>query len=329
MKKFLKNLVPQQFLLWLNKKKRTHELNRINRYNNQRMLTFSSTFAKDRNADIARLMVESHTLEKGITMPGRRMGFGQDRVLSIIANCQTTIKRWGADSVEVQSALANLKQYLDIHEGAQFVLPNEITKGINELLSSLTVDDGNCYLTNKEEYFRSTKDFAEFAYSRHSVRSFSDKPIDDETLLKAIHLAQTAPSACNRQATRVKIIDSEKGKELCCKMQRGNRGFGDRANKWLLITTELGDWSFIHQQEGFTDGGIFAMNLLYALHYYGIGACTLNALFSPEEREKLRKGLGYPESEEPVCFIVIGNVDDEFMVCRSHRVDTNTIVQRL
>ena len=329
MKKYLKRLVPQKWTQWLNRQRNLRELNHFNKYNNRRALHFSSIFAKDKNSDLARLMVESHTLEKGITMPGRRMGFGQDRVRSIIAKCKMIIKRWGADSVELQSALSGLKQYLDIHTEEQYDLPAEIVMGITDLMPHMTFKDENCYSTTKEMYFQPAKDFAEFAHSRHSVRSFSNEPLDDETLMKAIRLAQTAPSACNRQATRVKIISSEEGKQLCCQMQRGNRGFGDRADKWLLITSEMGDWSLTHQQEAFTDGGIFAMNLLYALHYYGIGACTLNALFSPEERELLRKGLGYPESEEPVCFIVVGNVDDEFMVCRSRRLSINDIVQKL
>ena len=329
MKMLLKKIVPQNWLQWLNRTRTNRKLNRVNRYNNRRILFFSSTYAKDKNAALAKLMVESHTLEKGITMPGRRLGFGRDRVISIISNIRLIINRWGADSVEVQSALANLKQYLEIHEKAQYNLPETIKTGIITMLPYLTMNDDNCFVANKDDYFQKTDNFVDFALSRHSIRSFSSTPVDEDKLIKAIQLAQTAPSACNRQATRVKIISSDEGKKLCCKMQRGNRGFGDRADKWLLITTELGDWAYHHVQEGYTDAGIFTMNLLYALHYYGIAACTLNALFSPEEKEQLRKGLGYPESEEPVCFIVIGNTDTEFMVCRSRRLCTKDIIQEL
>lgn len=325
----LKRFLPDTLLVWIRKKRTYRLLNKINRYNNRRAFLFSGTYVDNRNADLAKLMIESHTLEKGITMPNRRLGFGQDRVCSIITKSKAIIKRWGNDSVELQSALANLAQYLSIHKEAGYDLPEKIIKGIEELMPSLSIHGENCYSVNREIYFRGTEDFASFAKSRHSIRSFSSTPVDENKLMEAIQLAQTAPSACNRQATRVKIISSDEGKRLCCKMQRGNRGFGDSADKWLLITTEMGDWAYNHIQEGFIDAGIFVMNLLYALHYYNIAACTLNALFSPEEREQLREGLGYPESEEPVCFIVIGNPTDDFMVPKSARLKIEDIVQKI
>lgn len=325
----MKRLVPETLLVWIRRKRTYSLLNKINKYNNRRAFLFSGTYANNKNADLAKLMIESHTLEKGITMPNRRLGFGQDRVCSIITNCKTVIKRWGDDSVELQSALANLAQYLSIHKEAGYGLPEKIIKGIEELMPRLAIHGDNCYTVNRDNYFSGTEDFASFARSRHSLRSFSSVPIDENKLMDAILLAQTAPSACNRQATRVKIISSEEGKKICCQMQRGNRGFGESADKWLLITTEMGDWAYNHIQEGFTDAGIFVMNLLYALHYYNIAACTLNALFSPEEREQLRKGLGYSESEEPVCFIVIGNPTEEFMVPRSARLKVGDIIQKI
>lgn len=147
--------------------------------------------------------------------------------------------------------------------------------------------------------------------------------------MEAIRLAQTAPSACNRQATRVKIISSEKGKKLCQSLQHGNRGFGDKADKWLLVTTELGDWAHNQVEMGYIDAGIFTMNLLYALHYYGFVACTLNAHLEVSQRKELYKGLGIPESELPAAFIVIGNPAKSFMVPKSSRLSLDDIVQEI
>ena len=159
----------------------------------------------------------------------------------------------------------------------------------------------------KKDFFASTNDFASFAESRHSIRWFSDELVNNDKLVAAIKLAQTAPSACNRQATKVKIITSEEGKRLCCSLQNGTRGFGEHADKWLLITTEVGAWSHMHHTSGILDGGIFIMNLLYALHYYGIVACPLNAHLNIKDRKNTAKKLGYSESETPIAFIVIGN----------------------
>lgn len=110
-------------------------------------------------------------------------------------------------------------------------------------------------------------------------------------------------------------------------MQNGTRGFGDRADKWLLLTTEVGAWSHKHHSSGILDGGIFLMNLLYALHYYGIAACPLNAHLSIEDKKKLQQELGYPKTETPVAFIVIGYAPNEFMVPKSHRLPKDDIIQ--
>lgn len=327
MKKYLKSLIPEK---WLIRYRMIKEINHIQEYEKKRTIIFSSTQRSDYETCLTKLMIESHTLEKGITMPNRRLGFGQDRVRCIIENCRYILEQWGVvNSIEFQSAIANLRQYKDIHEESNFRLPNELLSGISELLPYLMVADENNIQTTKDDFFRPCSDFEQFAYSRHSVRSFSKVPVDEGKLMRAIRIAQVAPSACNRQATRVKIISTQEGKNLCCSLQHGNRGFGDKADKWLLITTELGAWSHRHIRNGFIDAGIFTANLLYALHYEGIAACTLNALLTPEEREELRKKLGYPESEEPVCFVVIGNASEEFMVCRSRRLELERIVQKI
>lgn len=329
MKSVIKKIMPDSFVQWLRYRKAMPALNRDISYIKGKILLFSNTFVQNKKTSLASLLVVGHVLEKGITMPGRRLGFGYERVRSIISRCNVIIRKWGAEHIEIQAALADLKQYLDIHSKANYELPNDIKDGIEKLITNIIVEDENCYTTTKEAYFKATSDFLEFANSRHSVRWFADTPVDDEKLLKAIKLAQTAPSACNRQATRVKIISSVEGKKLCCELQHGNRGFGDKADKWLLITSEIGDWAHTDIASAYIDAGIFTMNLLYALHYYGIAACTLNAYLELENRDKLQKGLGYPASELPVVFIIIGNPAENFMVPKSRRLNVNDIIQKM
>lgn len=329
MKQYLRKLIPQFIYNRLKRIWYFRDINKENRYQNNKLLSFSSTFSKDRNTALATLAIVSHVLEKGITMPNRRNGFGYERVRDIVDRCNVIIRDYGKEYVELQAALADLKQYLDIHKESGFELPEDIRNGIEKLLPFLTIYDGNCYKTTKEEFFKQSNDFATFAHSRHSVRWYADTSVNEEKLMAAVDLAQTAPSACNRQATRVKVISSPEMKKLCCSLQNGNRGFGEKADKWLLITSELGDWSHSYRFDPYLDAGIFTMNLLYALHYYGIVACTLNAHLTIEQRDALQQKLGYPESEVPVVFIAIGNPEDEFMVPMSRRLNTKDIVQEI
>ena len=329
MRKILKGLIPYKLFVWLKRKKYANKMKPLLSYNKKRILMYSSEMNIGKESCLANLLIVSHVLQKGITMPNRRYGFAYDRVRDVVSRCDFIIKEWGPDSVELQSALADLKQYYSIHKEADYILPEDIELGIKNLLKHLKIDDENCFEINKEVYFRKHADFLEFAKSRHSIRWYSDKHVDVNIIKQAIKLAQTAPSACNRQATRVKIISSEKGKNLCVNLQNGNRGFGEKADKWLLITTEMSAWSCNYPNAGYIDAGIFIMNLLYALHYYGIVACTLNAHLTPEQAEKLQKELGFPPSESPVAFITVGMPTDKFMVPKSRRVDVDSIIQDL
>ena len=330
MKDIINTYIPEWLKHYYRIIKNLPELNKELRFVKNKIQQFSSTYVLNKQTSLADMLVTSHVLEKGITMPERRMGFGYDRVRDIIKRCNLIIKKWGANHVEVQAALIDLKQYLDIHRDANFDLPDDIRNKIEELVTKITIDDENCFSITKEEYFKPSSDFYEFANSRHSVRWFADTPIDEDKLLSAIKLAQTAPSACNRQATRVKIISSPEAKDLCCSLQNGNRGFGNKANKWLLVTTDLYDWSQkIALSMGYIDAGIFTMNLLYSLHYYGFVACTLIANIDIRDFKKFQKGLRLPESEIPVVFIVVGNPTDTFMIPKSRRLHLENIIQRI
>ena len=271
------------------------------------------------------LMVKTHIIEKGITMPGRRLGFGYERVRSLIAKSKRFISLYSNQSVEIQTAINDLEQYLEIHRESNFELPDDIRKGIEELLEYKSMDTVKCYPETSSHLFENTKDFAEFSVQRRSVRWYSDRKIDHETLAKVIELAKSAPSACNRQSVKVYIIESEEKKKKVLSLQTGNRGFGESADKLLLITTDQRCWETRELPLGYIDSGIFTMNLLYALHYHKICACTLNAILSIRNRKKLMKVIGYSESEIPVVFISIGYAPDTFMVPGSQRLNTEDL----
>lgn len=276
---------------------------------------------------LATLLVTSHVLEKGISMPDRRYGFGYERVREIIKMNNSVIKNFSENHIEIQSSLNNLEQYLQIHESAGFKLPDDIASGIKNLLRYKKTETKACFESTPEKLFIETTSFYEFAHSRHTVRWFSDKKIDKCILIKAIELAQTAPSACNRQSVKVYVIDSDDKKAEVSKLQNGNRGFGHLADKILLITSDMKCWKYEHRYMAYIDGGIFVQNLLYALHYYKICACTLNAGLTVRERNKLQELIGYSPSEIPVVFICIGKAPEHFMVAGSQRKSVDKVCQ--
>ena len=285
----------------------------------------SYSIVKNETVDLAELSIVSHILEKGITMPERRLGFGYDNVRGVIRRIKQIIIKYSSHHIEIQSAISDLEQYYKIHKEAKFELPADIDAGINEILKYKQYETQPCFEITKDEYSKETNNFAEFANQRHSVRWYSDDPVTDEEIAKVIKLAQSAPSACNRQGTKVYVISTEAKKKEVLKLQNGNRGFGDMADKLLLITNDMSFWKYSHRPLAITDSGIFTMNLLYALHYYNICACTLNAVLSIKKERKLQKIVGYSKSEFPVVFISIGHAPNKFMIAGSQRLKIEQI----
>ena len=146
---------------------------------------------------------------------------------------------------------------------------------------------------------------------------------------KCVEIAMTAPSACNRQSVRVKIIDSQENKDFVLGLQNGNRGFGEFANKIILITSDQRCWSEKTRTSAYLDGGIFVMNLLYAFHSEKIAACTLNAHLTPKQIRLIHYKLNVSKAEIPIVFIAIGYAPNEFLVARSRRVNVDDIYKIL
>ena len=68
------------------------------------------------------------------------------------------------------------------------------------------------------------------------------------------------------------------------------------------------------------------MNLLYALHYYQIAACTLNMYLSKGGTKNLNKVVGIPEDETPIALIAIGTPSAKFDIAKSVRKSFDEVV---
>lgn len=275
-----------------------------------------------------RLLVGGHIIEKGITMPNRRYGFGIGVVRLIQSMCDKYMARYGSDNEQLQFAIDDLREYLQIHQDNGYELPADMVAKIERTIDmggQNSLGEVDCLELNKEELFKQTSDFKEFAHSRHTCRWYSGEPVDKELISKAIDLARTSPSACNRQSIKVYAVSGEKKDEVI-ELQNGNRGFGEDIGQMLVVTSNQIDWDADFRTSAYLDGGIFTMNLLYALHYYHICACTLNAHLSIKKQKKLREITGMKASEIPVCFIGIGMPSEKMRIAKSRRLSVEQVL---
>lgn len=165
--------------------------------------------------------------------------------------------------------------------------------------------------------------------TRHAIRRFQDKQLDDATLNAILEAGLYAPSAGNNQYSRIVVCqDSEVNEKL------------GRINRWMMFKGKE-PASVAHAisadqpsiQDDFTimsgyygaptvltiftrggqyasaDGAMIAANIWLAAHALGVGACYIGRteeVFATEYGMEMRKAWGVPDDMVPVCNVLLG-----------------------
>ena len=264
-----------------------------------------------------------HIVEKGLTMPVPRPGFGKKVVLDLCCVIEQHEKmNLSVNNMEFCQSVSVLREYSEFHKKISFALDAEVNENLSRILNKFKHIYGVEQLQlSKTDYFKDIhKSFDIFSRSRYSVRNYTNEQIPLSVLYDCIELAQKSPSFCNRQPTRVHIVKSTVQKQDILELQNGNRGFGHLAETLLVITSVISTTKDIHERnENHLNGGIFIMTLLNALHFNRIGACSLNWSVSNDKDEKLRKLINSPENEVILMIISCGFLPDEISLASSPR----------
>jgi nitroreductase len=324
-KKKLKELIPQKllYLYCLHTARKACDFDLQRRVHDK---VYNDSEAEKVKRD---LTLAYHIVEKGLTMPVPRPGFGKPVVLTLI---NTVLKyqklNLPPDEMEFRQSVSVLKEYGDFHQEINFSLDNELAEKL-KLLETLfkTIEGLKQIKISSDEYFSDVDNsFNKFCRSRYSVRNYTDQEIPLSVLYDCVDLAQKSPSFCNRQPNRVHIVKSAEKKTQILEIQNGNRGFGHLAETLLVISSVISTTKDIHERnENHLNGGLFIMTLLNALHFNRIGACSLNWSVSNDKDMKIREILNIPENEVVLMIIACGYVPEKFSIASSPRKSANEI----
>ena len=276
------------------------------KYDKAQFMAHAGALHLDRKAAArAEIVMGYHVLEKGLTMPRRRLGFGKGAIVHLMNLIESFERRFG-DDPQVRHAVGVMKAYRELHKG----LPDPMPRLDAFLAARPDVPAAVQPHVRRADFF-SAKDapFPAFAASRHVVRHFAG-PVPRETIAEAVSLALTAPSACNRQHARVHVVE-----------------FGSDADKVIVVTADLSAvrWSW-ERHDCYVNGGIFVMNLCYALHHLGVAHCILHWSVSPETDREAHRFLDIPPNEAIVQVIACGMPPEEFDVASSPRLSVADVL---
>lgn len=301
-------------------------------YDYKRYIKYSGTIAYNSSIKLESLIIkEYHIIEKGLTMPETKVGFGQEKIINLCKDCLYFYNKYPL-SDQIKHSIGVILEYEAFHKAKCFSLNLETIQAINsvkEIAIHTNIIPTSQYQTSRKEYFKTNEmNFPYFSNSRRSIRNFDPNiNISTEELEKICKLCLNTPSACNRQTSRIHIYTDKNEINNILKVQDGCKGFGHLTNKLIVITAELGAFAYpMERYQAYIDGGMFAMNMLYAIHYNKIGACILNCSHNPIKDKNIRKVcMGINESEIFIAMIACGVPPESFSITTSKRYSLNEV----
>ncbi len=190
-----------------------------------------------------------------------------------------------------------------------------------------------------EEMLAEARAFYDKMKRRHTVRDYSDRPVERTVIEECIRAAGTAPSGANHQPWHfVAISNPEMKRRIREEAEAEERRFyeGGAGDEWLKALEPIGTndqkphledapWLiviFAQRWGHFADGdrfknyyvpestGIATGFLLTALHHAGLVSLT----HTPNPMKFLNKLLNRPDHEKPIMIVAVGHPQDDAKV---------------
>lgn len=137
--------------------------------------------------------------------------------------------------------------------------------------------------------------------TRRSVRNWTKNNVPRWMLEKLVQAAQWAPSSCNTQTVRIKIVDDEEGLKLFRKWP------ATRAKVIFVFCQDMRPYEFfpfIEVDNYRHDIGAAVQNMLLMAHALGLGAVCLT--FVGKEQEMIRKHYNIPDYFKIATYVALG-----------------------
>lgn len=265
-----------------------------------------------------RILLLAHSLEKGLSIPNPRIEFGVEKANDLKKLLMQYDKK---NSYTYNEGKCVLYAYIEFRkknklEIESFLLDNE--KG--------DFSNGGIKLLSKNDVKCNSEDFLKLCSRRHSVRSFSDKYVNILDVKKAINVALTCPSACNRQMINVYTTSDINKNKSIAQFIPGNVGFKDENCRYLIITADLKAFDYYEINQWYLNGGIFISYLQLAFTSNNIGSCIYQWPKIKFNDTQIRKILNIPGHEEVLTILAVGYYRDNFAVLKAKRKDVSDIL---
>lgn len=292
-----------------------------------RLCKYNASFSTDDDMQKMQytLLRENHVIEKGMSMRCTKKGFGQEKVKALIARLEKYNRLYGKQDAEfLIYPLSTIKSYIEYQKKDNVDISDiemefcALCSAASIEIARLSMPAGIVTVNSGNLRTNAAADFRSLLYSRHSIRYFTDSIPSRSTIDMALELAQRTPSACNRQAWHTHVYTGEDCHQLLL-MQGGCMGFYNDIHCCIVVTADMKGFLHYEPFQCFVDGGLYAQNLINALHYLGLGTIPLSFGFYRDKLKKIQGRFSIPDNEALIVVIGVGEMTDKVKIAESTR----------
>ena len=269
-----------------------------------------SPLVERRRRQFYKLIIETHTIEKGLSLPHRRTLFGRDKVRFVMTSLDAYDPAFSP--LPAQMALGALDAYLRFHREQS--IDDPLLDEIAALLARW--QDKQLVLRGGTKPFQfgagQSNGPGALLHSRSSLRMFDGNPLPLEEVREVVAMAQSAPSQCNRQSTQVHLYRDRAKIDALLALQGGSRGFSENVGNLFVVTSEIAAWGGAGQRnQTYVDGALFSMCILLACHSLDLAACPLNLAVTNAVERRIKAAGSIPSGERLIMMIAFGRAIGE------------------
>lgn len=292
-----------------------------------------------KNVIKAEIIRNVHSIEKGLSLSNPRKEFGKKKISDLLFLLDEYERAFDdyCFAVEPKMAVAALSAYLDYHKNISSstfltnlkqnvdVIKNKIAFSSNDIKFGgvKVIETMHAHTPQEISVYKSIVE------KRHSIRNFIDEPVDEDVIKKAIDLANLCPSACNRQTTRIYLMDKSKIVPLK-KWISGIGGFDDSVPSWVIVTGVISAFNGGELFQHIMNAGIFVGNFVNALSLYGLSSCVVQRpLVYSRAWKAFARQNNISLDEQIVCLIAVGKPSINTTVPKSYRFDSSHIFRKI
>lgn len=258
------------------------------------------------------LLKLAHSLEKGMGLPSVKQGYGIDKAKKLLNGLEDYYKAHkDCTSFTYLEALKILSEYVSYQKKEGIPL-GDIVERTNDLVMGISgkVADNYSLISAGYDVVKKTDcinqfDFYEYIRNRHSIRDYDiQQSVSEEEIQQAIRIASLAPSACNRQPSKVYYSLNREQSKLVGNIIPGNRGYEDAVPYYAVITVDRSVFDPTEMYQWFVNGGIFTAYFVEGLYSQNIGSCIFQFPFNDPKRSSQMRQLINAEENEAICAVV-------------------------